>query len=248
MSKFLEKIRKVTRLQSQPLGFGAGRAADEPTMLLAACTGDPAAVADLARRGADAVIVDLSKSSGPPPKPGAADGLVVGALIGARTEGDSTACKDAGYDFVVFDPETAAATALLEESVGYVLVLPPALTDSEARTLDGLQLDAIDVGTIGGAMTVRQQLDLRRIYALTRRPLMAGVSPDVSVTELQTLRDTNVAVVVADAADGVERLRKTIDALPQRTRRKDSEDRPTPLVPRALMAEEETEEHDHDHD
>lgn len=61
------------------------------------------------------------------------------------------------------------------------------------------------------------------------------------------LRDTNVLVVVAADAAGVEKLRKTIDALPPRSRRKDSDDRPVPLVPQsASVGDGDEPEHDHD--
>lgn len=241
LSKLADKIRRATRLHAAPLGFGAARAASEPTMVLAALTGDPGAAPDLARRGADAVVVDLRKSGGSP-KPAPASEAAVGALIAAKSEGESSACEQAGYDFVVFDPDSAAATALLEEAVGYVLAMPKDLSDADARALEGLALDAIDVGQIDGALTVRRQLDLRRVHGLTRKPLMARVRADVSVAELQALRDTNVVVVAADSADAVEKLRKTIDALPPRRRRKDGEERPMPLVPQAATVGVEEEE------
>jgi hypothetical protein len=50
------------------------------------------------------------------------------------------------------------------------------------------------------------------------------------------LRDTNVVVVTTEGAENTARLRKTIDALPARARRKDGEDRPLPLVPLAAGA------------
>jgi hypothetical protein len=118
------------------------------------------------------------------------------------------------------------------------------LTETETRTLEAFQLDAIHVGAIEGQLTVRRQIGMRRLQAMTRKPLMATVGKDVSVAELQALRDTNVVVVLAAAADAVEHLRKTIDALPPRSRRKDGEDRPVPLVPQAATASEA--EHDHD--
>jgi hypothetical protein len=236
LSKLAEKIRRATRLQSAALGFGAAKAAQEPTMVLVGRTADAGAAAELARRGADVVIVDLTRVSGPPPKAAAAS-AVAGAQIAAKSEGQSTACRQAGYDFVVFDPDTAAATALLDEDIGYVVALPEGLGDPELRTFEGLQLDAIDVGSIEGALTVRRQLDLRRIFGMTRKPLMATINAGVSVAELQAIRDTNVVAVVAQTPEGVERLRKTIDALPERRRRKDGEERPTPLVPRTTAAE-----------
>lgn len=235
LSKLSEKIRRATRLQSAALGFGAAKAAQEPTMVLVARTADAGAAAELARRGADVVIVDLTGIAGAPPK--AAANAVAGAQITAKAEGQSTACKQAGYDFVVFDPDTAAATALLDEDIGYVVALPEGLGDPELRTFEGLQLDAIDVGRIEGSLTVRRQLDLRRIFGMTRKPLIATIDADVSVAELQAIRDTNVVAVVAQTPEAVERLRETIDSLPERRRRKDGDDRPTPLVPRATAGD-----------
>jgi hypothetical protein len=244
MSKLSDKIRKVTRLQSGPLGFGAAKAAQEPTMVLAARTADPAAAADLARRGADIVIVDLSGGV----KPASAD-VPLGAAIAGKTADESTAAREAGYDFVVFDPDEATATALLDDQIGYVLALPKDLGDNETRTLESFQLDAIDVGEIKGALTVRRQIELRRIVGMARKPLMATVSADITSVELQALRDTSVVVVVAPHAAGVEKLRKTIDALPARRARKDSDERPTPLVPvSASVGDGDEPEHDHDHD
>jgi hypothetical protein len=243
LSKLAEKIRRAAGVSGGGLGFGVARASREPTMVLVARTADVNDAADLAQRGADVVLVDLSRQSGEAPKASAGN-AVAGAYIAAKKEGESSACKRADYDFVAFDPDTAAATALLEEDVGYVLVLPAGLDDAGLRSLEGLQLDAIDVGEIEGPLTVRRQLELRRIFAMTRKPLIASVAPSVSVAELQAIRDTNVVLVVAETRDGVETLRKTIDALPERRRRTDREDRPTPLVPRAAAAEEEEEDDD----
>lgn len=245
MSKLSDKIRKVTRLQSLALGFGSARNAVEPTMVLAATARDPQAAEDLSRRGADVVIVDVAAEG-----PGSGmsnNGAVVGARIAGRTDNEAKSYKDAGYDFVVFNPDEAAATALLEENIGYVMAAPADLTDTEWRTLEAFQLDAIDIGAIDGAMTVRRQIDLRRILGMARKPLMASVSADISVAALQVLRDTNVVVVVAADAAAVEKLRKTIDALPPRSRRKDMDDRPLPLVPQSVSVGDGDEpEHDHD--
>ncbi|MDP9237865.1 MAG: hypothetical protein M3P30_10820 [Chloroflexota bacterium] len=245
MSKLSDKIRKVTRLQSLAMGFGSMRNAVEPTMVLAALARDAQAAEEMGRRGADVVIVE---ANGAAPGPGIAkDGAVVGARIAGRTDNEAKSYKDAGYDFVVFNPDEAAATALLEENIGYVMAAPADLSDTEWRTLEAFQLDAIDIGAIDGAMTVRRQIDLRRILGMARKPLMATVSGDISVAALQTLRDTNIVVVIAADGAAVEKLRKTIDALPPRSRRKDLDDRPLPLVPQsASVGDGDEPEHDHD--
>jgi len=239
LSKLAERIRKAVRLDAQPLGFMAARTAAEPSMLLGGLAKDAKSAADLAKRGADFVV--LTKAS-----PG--DAKDAGALAGALIEGeaDAKAYREGGFDFVVFDPDRTSSTAVLDDGVGYVMLLPKDASDIDLRAIESFQLDAIDVGEIKGSLTVRRQIELRRIYALTRKPLLAAVPADISVPALQALRDTNVVGVMAEGADAVDRLRASIDALPARARRKD-EERPTPLVPRAAaVADEGDDDHDHD--
>lgn len=244
MSKLADKIKNVTRVSSTPIGFGTTKAADEPTMLLLGVAKDTKEAADMAKRGADAVVVSGVR-------PEAAKELsstIAGAAIAGKTEDESKAYREGGFDFVLFDPNHATATALQDEKIGYILTLPRDLEESEVRTLEAFQLDAIDIGAVEGALTVRRQIDLRRTYAMTRKPLMAHVKGDIPLRELQALRDTNVVIVAVERADDVERLRKTIDSLPPRTRRRDSDDRPTPLVPRPTAGDGDVEDDDdHDH-
>lgn len=240
MSKLADKIRKAARLDAQPLGFVTARAAKEATMLLGGIAADARAAAELANHGADFVI--LTKAA-------ASDGKSAGAPIaGALIEGDAEAkaFKDGGFDFVVFDPDKTSSTAVLEEEIGYVMIVPKDASDTDLRSIEAFQLDAIHVGEIKGTLTVRRQIELRRLFGLTRKPLLATVPAEISVPMLQALRDTNVIAVAVEGAANIERLRKTIDALPPRARRKD-EERPTPLVPRALAGDgDEEDEHEHE--
>ncbi len=239
MSKLAEKIRKVTRIQSQPLGFGSARNAAEPTLVLAARCDDANSAAELVRKGADVVIVGSAKSPTATGAAAAVKDAIAGAWLPGKATGEAKAYREAGFDFIVFDPDRTAATALLDENAGYVMALPAGLGDAETRALESFQLDALDVGKIEAPLTVRGQMDLRRLFAMTRKPLMASVPGDIDASELEALRDANVVVVVTEGASAVERLRKTIDGLPPRRRRKDGEDRPTPLVPRTVGIDEE---------
>lgn len=241
MSKLSEKIKKVTRLTSTPIGFGAGKAANEPTMVLAGLAKDAKDASEMASRGVDVVLLSGVK----PEAAKDVTGMVAGAAIGGKHDDEAKAYREAGFDFVVFDPNQAAATALLDEEVGYVMTLPRDLDEQELRALESFQLDAVDVGTIESGLTVRRQIELRRMFALMRKPLWSKVKGDISLLELQALRDTNVLVVAVEKADDAEKVRAAIDALPPRARRKDSDDRPTPLVPRATLVEE-ADDHDHD--
>lgn len=225
------------RIESQPIGFGTSKSALGATMVLAATARSASDAADLLKRGADVVVVGTPGNPAPSSAVDSKDGAVVGGWIAASSENEAAKYREAGYDFVVFDPNTAAATALLDEEVGYFISVPADLTDTEVRTLESFNLDAVHIGKIDGALTVRRQLDLRRISGMTRKPLMATVSGNIATTELRALRDANVSVVVAESPGEVEALRRTIDALPPRARRRDGEDRPTPLVPRATAGD-----------
>jgi hypothetical protein len=248
VSKLAERIRNATRLQPQPLGFMPARAAVQASMVLAALAPDASSVAELADRGADVVIVG---SADAPARldgnVGGKDSPIVGAWVAGSDPDEAKRFREAGYDFVVFDPDRASATSLLDDSVGYILRLPSDVTDIEVRALEAFRLDAIDVGEIATPLTVRRQIDLQRLSALTRKTLMSRVDVGISAGELQALRDSNVPLVAVAGAEAVETLRRAIDALPPRTRRKDEGgDRPLPFLPRTVGIDAEDDEHEHD--
>lgn len=222
-------------MEAQPLGFVTARSSQQASMVLLGVARDAQKAPELTRRGADAVLIDQD---------GVRDVAALGETpAGGWVSGSVTAAslRESGYDFAVFDPDRTPSIAVLDEEIGYVLSLPGDLSDAELRAVEGFQLDAIDVGKLDAALSVRKQIALRRVYALTHKPLMASVPKDITVEQLQALRDTNVVIVCGDGDDAVERLRKTIDALPERKRRRDGE-REMAVIPRAAPG------HDEEHD
>jgi hypothetical protein len=239
LSKFGDKIRRASRLEAQPMGFVTARGSADATMVLVGMARDARSASEMVKRGADAVVIGSSGSPATANDAKQIDGAIPGGWLDGRSEGASKALKDGAYDFVVFDPDKTASTAVLEEGVGYVISLPGDVSDNELRAIESFSLDALFVGEIKGAMTVRKQMELRRIFGLARKPLMATIPPDITPAELQALRDTNVVVVATDSADGAEKLRTLIDALPPRARRREDPDRPIAMVPRATTSEDE---------
>jgi hypothetical protein len=134
--------------------------------------------------------------------------------------------------------------------MGYVLVLAGDPSDSLLRAMADFSLDALWLNDWHGHLTVRAQLELRRIYLLARTPLLVPVRADIGAGDLECLRDTGVVGVAVDghehnAWDRLPALRKAIDGLPPpRVRRR--EERPDAVLPaRTLVpssAEEEEEE------
>jgi hypothetical protein len=204
LSKLADKIKQAARSEPQAIGFGSAKAAAVSTMVLAGAAPDVQGAAELAQRGADVVIAGSAKSPVAAASGSAANGAIAGARISGTVLNEATQYREAGFDLSSLT-QMAAATALLDED----RLRPDAavrLPDNDVRTLESFQLDAIDVGAIASPLTVRKQIDLRRIFAMTRKPLMATIDGAISAPELQALRERIVGGRGRGAV--VERLRK----------------------------------------
>jgi len=240
MSKLAEAIRRTMRAESAPMGFGAARPAPKPTMLVGVI--GPAATAP----DADVIVVDSGDRLPAPPDIARLREANAAAAIGvkARNADRATLAELAkqGLDFFLFDPESTPASALLEDSLGFVLALPGSIDAEYLRSLEALSLDAFYLENLPSPLTVQRQLELMRIAVIGRRPVMARVPGDGDATELETLRAAGVAVLLLEDPSGVKKLKEAVLALPPRRARR--EERPVVSVPRTALQPE----HDHDDD
>lgn len=258
MSKLGNKIRKITRVEPAPLGFGVAAARPRPPSLLLMVHGPGSAMrppVDLTKSGLDALLLSLN-----PEKEGAetarwakaAGDLPCGVRVPSAASETVAALKQAGIDFLAFEAESASADALLDTEMGYVLVLSGDPSDTLLRAMADFSLDGLWLPDWRGPLTVQSQLELRRIYLLARTPLLLPVRVDIGAGDLECLRDTGVVGVAVDghehgAWDRLPALRKAIDALPppRVRRREERADAVLPartLVPSSAEEEEEGEE------
>jgi len=241
MSKLANKIRKITRMEPAPLGFGAAVARARPPGLLLMVHGPASGMrspANLTDSGLDALLLSLT-----PEKEGAeaarwakaAGDIACGVLVPTAAGETVAALKQTGFDFLAFEAESASADVLLDTEMGYVLRLTSDPSDVILRAMADFPLDALWLGHWRGPLTVQSQLELRRIYLLARTPLLVPVRADIGAGELESLRDVGVVGVAVDghesgAWDRLPGLRKAIDGLPPpRTRRR--EERPEAVLP-----------------
>ena len=160
MSKFRNRIRDLGRTTA---GFGftfAARAEAPRYLLVVAEVNDAAAATAAAEAGVDAVIVRGSAA--------ALAGLdtkqvLAGVWLEDATGDEVTAAKDAGADFFLFDDGRAQASALTPTDIGRVLLLGPDQETERLRSIAVIELDAVVVTGEVGALTVRDQLALRRV-------------------------------------------------------------------------------------
>jgi hypothetical protein len=173
---------------------------------------------------------------------GDANDVVLGLLASSLDGAQPANLKASGFDFIVFEPDTTPASALLEEDIGFVLTLPSQADELFLRSLDSLSLDALYLETLPSPLTVARQLELNRIGMFARKPLICLVQPDVTAEDLRCLRAAGCPVVVATGAEAAKSLKETVMSLPPRKTRRD-ESRPVAL-PRGAVPIDEDEDDD----
>lgn len=243
MTKLADAIRRSQRIEAAPMGFGAARPATRPTIVAGGLAAASESLQAYKDAGADVVVIDARTTplSEADAKKLAADGqgLVLGVLGDAA---NATALREAGFDFIIFSPDSTAAAALLDEDLGYVLALPEQPGELFLRSLESLSLDAVYLESIPSPLTVARQLELNLLGLLGRKPLMALVPAGISGDDLRCLRAAGAGVVLAAGADAVRALKEAVAALPPRKSRK--EEARTVSLPRGAVPTDDDEEDD----
>lgn len=253
MSKLRDRIRDISRRRPAPFGFAAMReteASSSRQILIAAEADSPATAGQAASAGAD-VIIYTGDVTGLDDAVNAAPGAVVGWRVDGATAEDAIAIRDSGAHFLVCVDDETDAAALTDSRIGYVLVAPgasatPAISDTDRdghlRSFRSLDLDGVIFPTLPEAMTVRQQLQSRRLSELVRKPLFIHVTSAVSAKTLELWRDTGVALVLGPASLTAE-LAQAADAVPEpRKREQDRSEAILPAPPTSSELDEDDDE------
>ncbi|MBM3138896.1 MAG: hypothetical protein FJZ92_01465 [Chloroflexi bacterium] len=207
MSKFRRRIRQLGRPASGGIGFAPTRDGDGARQVLVVAEVASAEQAAAAlEAGADALLA----------APGAVEAAVraagdrpVGARLDAVTVESVADAARAGADFFLFDDAQTPATALLPRddvpavvTLGRVLRLGEDQSEERLRAIAAINLDAMIVEGLGSAITVREQIRLRRLTDLAAVPLIAAIAEAPSTQGLQVWRDAGapIALVGADPA------------------------------------------------
>jgi hypothetical protein len=219
------------------MGFRAAGAKPRPRMVLVAHV-----AAGAKAGGADAVLISIPKSGAKLPKAKAKSDIPWGGWLKDVTAPMVKKLGEGGADFVVF-PAASVSRALLEEELGKIVEVEPALDAGLLKAIDDLPVNAVLIAGEKAALTWQDLMLFRRAANILTKPLLLVVSPDISAIELQALDEAGVGGVVV--GDKIDRLRQMIDKLPAP---KASKRRAEPLVPRMAglrtVSQEEEEEED----
>lgn len=238
MSKFRTRIRDIGRAPGG-MGFSAIARAERPRHVIVVAdvtTADELVAA--AEAGADAAIFAGSLPSGLSVR------IPLGVRLEDATRAEVEAAREAGADFFLFDDGRSHASALAVEGVGAVLLLGADQDEQRLRAVAAIDLDAILVEAEPDVITVREQIELRRVAALTGGSLLIRSlgRPDAGV--LEAWRDAGGPAVLVPAADVVA----TLEAARQVPAPRRGEERRLPMLGGLTQEAEDDHEHDHDHD
>ena len=228
MAKLADLIKRATKGEPAPLGFGSARQKPSASMVLVALAAKrwPQAASDAVAAGADALFL-----TGRPNEKeiteaiAAADGRPCGLL--AADDADLSALHGAGLDFLVLSPD-APARSLQNEDPTFLLRVDDGLTDVQLRTMEALPVDALFLDSNSAPFTISRQMEIQRVSGLARKTIMLSVASDSTQDDLLSLRESGVALIAVDMAnqdaeEALRHLRGLIDALPKRGRKRGQE-------------------------
>jgi hypothetical protein len=250
MSRFVDKLKRVSQAVPQPMGFRAAQPTpDKPGILLIASLAQ-ADVDGLADRvaGADAGLLHIAKLSSGAKALGkvsqAASDIPWGGWLGGIAEGEVEPMSKVGFDFVVFPPASTSLAILKDDKVGKILEVRASLSEGLLPAIDELPVDAVFVASEQEGeyfLTWHHLMFFQRCADLLTKPLLVSIPSNVSANELQALWEAGVngVVVGVGAEQPTERLkelRQVIDKLVLTPRRKPR--KAEPLLPHTYISEE----------
>lgn len=224
MSRFIDKLNKISKVTHQPLGFKRAEAAPPKPKIQLVVSLAGKDITSLAEQvnEADAVLVHICRSISKPLEKlaQALPDILKGVWLENSAKVDVEDMIKAGGDFLVF-PADSSLTAIQNEEVGKILEVEASLSDGMIRAIGGLPVDAVlmkDELKEGHSLSWQNLLSFQRVADLAMKPLLVLVGSDVSADELQALwkagTDAIVIEVTKEQSPGkVKELRQLIDSL-----------------------------------
>lgn len=235
MSKFRTRIRDIGHAPGG-MGFSAIARQERPRYVIVVAEASSAAEATAAvEAGADAILLTGAMPAGLSVK------VPVGVRIEDATHADVAAARDAGADFFLFDDGRSHAAALTVDDIGSVLILGADQDEQRLRSVGAIDLDAVLVEADADLITVREQIELRRVAAFTGAPLLLRAIGRPDAAMLEAWRDAGAPAVLVSAAETTATL-EAARAVPAPRR---STERRSAILGGLTQ---EADDHGHDHD
>ena len=257
MSKLSENLERISEGNIQPMGFGAAVSRIKVSQMLVIASvpaGNAKLTAIAEKGGADALLVTvehLDKEIKNLAKIGRAKtDIPWGIFSETVSKEEIEKLIEIGCDFVIFAPTKTPAVVLTNETIGKVLKIDTSLTESLAKAVNRLQLDAVLISPSSGEetpFTVHQLMMYERLASVTGKHLLATMAPGMSPSDLESLWELGVRGIVVDMAveqpeQRLSEIKEAIQKLPTTRKKSKEKIRATLPLPRAPSEKVESEE------
>lgn len=227
MSRFLDKLERIWAGKAQPIGFGPQTAkAKSPAMAIVTrlSPGEPDMAALSGEEGADALLVsidDLERGAETLSRVSQVAGdIPLGVSVKAVTKDDVEQLIELGCDFLLFNANEVPAAILSETRIGKVMEVDPSLSDSLARTIARLPIDAVFFSAEQQPLSVRQLMDYARLASLVGKPFLVALPAALRREDIEGLWQAGVrGLVLTLERARLSQVREMIQALPPTRKR-----------------------------
>jgi hypothetical protein len=229
MSRLIDKLRKLSQAEPQPMGFRTSRLveASSKILIIGRLTVNSAAAPLKSSPGADAILFHTGESE-PMVKDIQKTAKSLGDIpwgVYLEESGSNTAALlEAGCDFVVLSPTLPIPDLPQDEKIGKILQVDSSMDDGLLRAVNDLPADALLVADTlenSKTLTMHQLMIYRHLASFIAKPLIVPVPANITEAELKALQDAEIDGVMAEMdEENFKELQKTVSKLPPRTVKK----------------------------
>ena len=225
MSKFLDRLERISQGAPAPMGFGTPRAQKIPGMaLVGLVSGDYAAgIGALTELAPDAALISIADGLPPLSELGASVGEAIpwGLCVSSLTEEEAHTYEDGGSDLLAFSLEGTPVSALASDGMARILCIEPSIQIEQLRTIDALPIDVVLL-SMPGISAPWTLADLATIAGISQRVdkyLLVEVSQLPGAKDLEAIREVGVQALVVDvgavSAESLAELKAALLEMPR---------------------------------
>jgi hypothetical protein len=243
MSKFIDKLDKITKGDIQAMGFAASVSRSSlPQMLTVASMRFEVVAGPLPSMDADAIVLcidDLSKSIESLEHISKEQNTGIwGVELDGLSNKEAERLTKIGCDFIVLRLTGSSTALMCDEKLGKLIEISPTMDDSLIRTINLLSVDAVIVEEKAEAkeITVERLMIYNRITAIVQKPVLLSLPPKLAKEHLEVLSDIGIKGLLLDWTDKttdkkIFDIKKAINALPKIKKKKTDKGRLNATLP-----------------
>lgn len=243
MSKFLDRLERISRGTSASMGFGVPRAEKLPGLALVGLVAgdDSAGLERIAGMGPDAVLLSGLGDPDALAKLGQSLASVPwGARLPSLNEEQARALREAGCDLLAFSLTGTSVAAVTSEEMARILCVAASIEERELRAVESLPIDALllSMTEVGGAWMLQDLATVGSVGRRVRKYVLVEVSQPPGQGDLEALRNAGVHGLVLDIgavpAEALAQLKTALLAMPRR--QSSRRDRAAALLPAPVIS------------